>query len=65
MKPWPAMMLAGCALPRAEVSPEGTLEIFGPGSLNAGSSLPGEWTIEGGGGQAKRLVSPRPAGLVV
>ncbi len=58
-----AMMLAGCALPRAEVSPEGTLEIFGPGSLSAGPSLSGEWIIEGGGGQAKRLVSLRPAGL--
>jgi hypothetical protein len=63
MKPWLAMMLPmvmlGCALPRAEVSPEGTLEIFGPGSLGVNASLSSEWIIEGGGGdrQVKRLVS--------
>ena len=53
MKPWLAMILAmvllDCALPRAEVSPEGTLDIFGPGALGANAGLSGEWIIEGGG----------------
>lgn len=69
MTPWLAamlpMVLLGCALPRAEVSPEGTLDIFGPGSLSGNARLSSEWVIEGGGGddQAKRLVSLRQAGV--
>jgi hypothetical protein len=68
MKPWYLMLLAvdlfGCTLPRAEVSPEGTLDILGPGALGGNARLSGEWIIEGGGGdaQAKRLVSLQQAG---
>ncbi|MBT4674651.1 MAG: DUF3047 domain-containing protein [Rhodospirillaceae bacterium] len=69
MKPWAAlilpMVLLGCTLPRAEVSPEGTLDIFGAGALSGDARLSAEWIIEGGGGedQAKRLVSLQQAGV--
>jgi hypothetical protein len=63
MRRWFLVMLSailiGCAIPRAEVSPEGTLEIFGPSSLNGKARLSSDWIIEGAGDaqKIKQLVS--------
>ncbi len=53
------VLLTGCAVPRAEISPEGRLEIFGGGTLGASSKLSRDWVIEGEGNvdKFKRQIS--------
>ena len=43
------VLLTGCAVQRAEISPEGRLEIFGAGTLRDGNKLSRDWVIEGDG----------------
>ena len=60
----PAFLL-GCAIPRAEVSPKGALEIFGPGSLDGSAKLKSDWVYEGPDDQrnfASRVSLRRTAG---
>jgi len=41
-----ALALVGCALPHAEVNPEGTLEVLSAASLAPGARLPADWILE-------------------
>lgn len=42
-----AALTAGCTVPRAEVAPDGRLEIFGPASVAPSGALPDDWIFEG------------------
>ena len=41
------LVISGCTLPRAEISPEGYLEVFGPATSITKTSLPAEWFVDG------------------
>ena len=41
------VLLSACALPRADVGPEGRLEIFGPASALNAQRVPKDWTLDG------------------
>lgn len=43
------VVLTGCIVQRAEIGPEGRLEIFGAGALGTGNNLSRDWVIEGEG----------------
>jgi len=42
-----AFLLTACAAPKADISPEGHLEIFGPTARIAPNTLPADWVLEG------------------
>lgn len=51
-------MLTGCVLSQAEVSPEGSLDVFSANSLGPNRTLPDDWVFESdGGGNARRNVN--------
>ena len=41
-----ALLVGACTVPQAEVTPEGTLEVFGPATLSAGGKLPADWVLD-------------------
>ncbi len=41
------LLLASCTVPRADISPEGYLEVFGPATTISKTSLPAEWFVDG------------------
>lgn len=41
------LVLSGCTVPRAEISPEGQLEVFGPSNSFPVSGIPEDWVLEG------------------
>jgi hypothetical protein len=42
-----ALFVSNCAIPRADISPEGYLEVFGPSTFITKTSLPAEWFVDG------------------
>ncbi len=43
----PLILVASCTVPRADISPEGYLEVFGPTTTVTKTSLPAEWFVDG------------------
>ncbi len=41
-----ALALVGCAVPHAEVNPEGSLDVFSAASIAPGARLPDDWILE-------------------
>jgi hypothetical protein len=41
-----ALLLGACTVPQAEVTPEGTLEVFGPATLGSDAKLPADWVLD-------------------
>jgi hypothetical protein len=46
-----ALSVSACVMPRAEVNPEGSLEIFSAATLSPGGRLPSDWILENENGK--------------
>ena len=46
------LLTSGCVVPQAEVSPEGTLEVFGASAIGPDARLRDDWVLDGGDGDA-------------